>query len=191
MRSTEEATDSATPTADSDSGARWRVCLHEAGHIVAGRLALKRAVRAVVFDDNVGAAYLDIDGAIPGTFGEALAIACGPAAEALADKHAPPRVPPVPVLTATYPGVATPLKAQLPQSPPDAVAIAGWCIGGVESQPDRWVRRHNWIHREARIFVSRHRQEIVEAARDLYGRGIATLQAGTHDPTTLHPRVGE
>jgi hypothetical protein len=156
---------------------RWKTCLHEAGHAVAGRLPLKRTIKAVVYSDDVGAAYLEIDGGIPRTFEEALAVAAGPAAESLADQYAAPQVQPAPALEAAYPEPSVPLKAQLRQSPSDAVAIARWCIGGVEKQPDRWIRRYNWIHREARILVARHRQEIVEAAVDLFRQGAVTLQA--------------
>lgn len=166
---------SKAPRAGGDNAARWRVCMHEAGHAVAGRAALKRAVRAVVYDDNVGAAYLGIADASPRTFEEALAVAAGPAAEALADKYVPPQVPPPVALEAAYPELAKPLIAQLRQSPSDAVAIARWCIRGVEKQPERWANRYNWIHREARIFVARHQQEIVDIATGLFTRGIMTL----------------
>jgi hypothetical protein len=57
------------------------------------------------------------------------------------------------------------------------VAIAGWCIAGIETQPERWANRFHWIHREAQIFVARHQQEIVETATALFARGITTLPA--------------
>ncbi len=163
--------------AQEDAGVRrWKTCLHEAGHAVAGRRLLKRTVTAAVYEDDMGAAYLGAEDAIPRTFEEALSIAAGPAAEALADVHAVPQVsPPAPALTVTYPESATPLVAQLRQSPPDHVAIARWCIGGVENQTERWANRFHWIHREAELFVARHQQEIVDAAEGLYTDGIITL----------------
>lgn len=160
---------------------RWKTCLHEAGHAVAGQRLLKRTVKAAVYDVGLGAAYVDIDGGIPRTFEEALVIAAGPAAESLTKKHFAPEVPPPPALKAAYPESAPPLMAQLRQSPSDAVAIARWCIGGVEGQPDRWSSRFYWIHREAGIFVARHGQEIVEVARGLFSHGIVTLLATDQD----------
>jgi len=162
---------------------RWKTCLHEAGHAVAGSLLLKRAIKAVVYDDDVGAAYLEIDGAIPRTFEEALAVAAGTAAESLADQYAAPQTRPATAMVSAYPESTAPLEAQLRQSPPDAVAIARWCIGGVEEQPERWVRRFHWIHREALILVARHRQEIVEAATGLFGQGIISLGTAITSPT--------
>lgn len=161
---------------------RWRVCLHEAGHAVAGRLVLKRGVRAVVYDDNVGGAYVDVS--IPRTFEEALVIAAGPAAESLVEKYPAPEVPPPPALKTTYRKTTAPLMADLRQSPSDAAAIARWCIGGVEGQPERWSSRFYWIHREADLFVTRHQGEIVDAATGLYQRGIVTLEA---DPVRPRP----
>ena len=164
--------------ADGDSTARWRVCLHEAGHSVAGRVMLKRSVKAIVYDDNHGAAYLDIDDAIPRTYGEALAVAAGPAAEALANEHVPPpHAPPATALTTAYPESTAPLVAQMKRSPTDAMGIARWCIGGFESHPDRWVGRFNMIHRDARILVARHQTEIIDVATGLFTGSIVTLPA--------------
>jgi hypothetical protein len=156
---------------------RWRVCIHEAGHAVAGRQLLKCTVRTVVFDDGIGAADIGIDTTALRTFEEALAVAAGPAAEFLAEKCAPPQVPPSAPLETLYPERALPLKAQLQKAPSDAVAIARWCIRGIEKEPDRWANRFHWIHREARIFVARHHQEIVEVATDLFTERILTLPA--------------
>ena len=157
---------------------RWKTSLHEAGHAVAGRVALKRAGKAAVYDANYGAAYLGRDDAIPRTFEEALAVAAGPAAEALAESHpAPQATPPPPPLTATYPEAVAPLVEQLRQSPRDSVALARWCIRGTEDQPERWTKRVYWIRREADLFVARHQREIVDAAEGLYAHGFITLEA--------------
>ncbi len=73
---------------------RWRVCIHEAGHAVAGHQLLKCTARTVVFDDGVGAADIGVDTTDLRTFEEVLAVAAGPAAEFLAEKCALPDVPP-------------------------------------------------------------------------------------------------
>jgi len=156
---------------------RWRTSLHEAGHGVAGRVLLNCAVKAVVYEADVGAAYLELEAAVPRTFQEVLMIAVGPAAETLVDGHAPPLESPPPPLTEAYPEEAAPLVSQLRQSPSDAVRIAQWCVRGIECQPERWAKRFYWIHREADLFVARHQREIVEVAAGLYQRGIVTLEA--------------
>jgi hypothetical protein len=76
-----------------------------------------------------------------------------------------------------YPDPAAALKKGLRESLPDASAIARWCTAGVEGQPERWVSRFHWIHREARLFVAAHREQIVQTAAILYARGIVTLPA--------------
>jgi hypothetical protein len=53
----------------------------------------------------------------------------------------PGRQRPTPALVAAYPEPAKSLMTQLRQSLPDAVAIARWCICGIEKQPERWDRR--------------------------------------------------
>ena len=161
-------------TREPSAVARWRTCLHEAGHAVAGQALSTRPVKAAVYDDNLGAAYLDFSG-VPRTFEEALAVAAGPAAEELAELHAPPQATPPVALAVAYPERTGPLMAQLRESLSDTVAIARWCIGGIENQPDRWAKRPCWIHREARFFVSQHQHEIVEVAKRLFGTGLATL----------------
>jgi hypothetical protein len=171
--------------AQETSVTRWRSRLHEAGHAVAGHRLLKRTVMAAVYEDGVGAAYLDIKAAIPRTFEEALAIAAGPAVEALADVNAPPQeLPPAPPLTATHPEAVAPLVAQLRQSPRDAEAIARWCIRGIEDEPERRIKRFHWIRRQADLFVTRNQQEIVDVAAGLYERGVITLEAEPVRPTS-------
>jgi hypothetical protein len=156
--------------------------LGAAGHAVAGRHLLRRTARAVVFDDPCGLADLGGNGGVPASFLEALAVAAGPAAEALADLNAPHEAPlPLP-LEVAYAEQVKPLREKLQHCMPDHIALARWCIGGIEKQPDRWANRHNWIHREARIFVARNREEIVEIARRLFPNGLATLSVETEPP---------
>lgn len=174
-------------TSDDTTARKWRTCLHEAAHVTAGQLLLKRTVKAIVYEAGAGAAYLGFDDAIPRTFEEALAVAAGSAAEVLVNIHTPPQptlLSPSPIsLSAAYPESTAPLLVQLRQSPSDAVLLAQWCIRNVETQPHRWVSRFNWIHREARIFVARHQQEIVDVATELFNNGIVTLEAPTETST--------
>ena len=172
-----EAAQAAQALADANRQARWRTCLHEAGHAVAGRVLLGDVARAVVFGDGCGAAYLRSDASSHASFEQALAIATGPAAEMLASRYTPPNGAPARALEAAYGEPAAALRKGLRESPTDADAIARWCIAGVEDQPERWVNRFHWIHREARLFVAEHQDQIVETAAALYGRGIVTLPA--------------
>lgn len=172
-----EAAQAARTASDADRQARWRTCLHEAGHAVAGRVLLGDTARVVVFTDDCGAAYLGRDASAPVSFEEVLAIAVGPAAEMLASRYTPPEAAPAPDIEETYPEPAGALKKGLRESLPDATAIARWCIARVEGQPDRWAGRCHWIRREARLFVARHQSQIVEAATHLFVRGIITLPA--------------
>lgn len=157
--------------------ARWQVCLHEAGHAVAAQALLKRVASAVVFDDGSGAAYYRRDPENPRMFESAMVLAAGEAASALADHHAPPQVEPAPPWESSCPEKVRPMVATVKETPSDPVALAHWCVRGVETQPERWANRYHWIRREARLFVARHQQEIVEVAAGLYARGIITLQA--------------
>ena len=173
-------TEGQVPAACTEPGvaARWRVCLHEAGHAVAGRRLLRQTARAVVFDDGSGMADHGGNGDAPTSFKEALAVAAGPAAKALADHHVPPKQPLSVPLEITHAEQIKHLRHRLRECLPDHVALARWCIGGIEEQPDRWTKRYNWIQREARIFVARHQQEIVRAAAALFVRGITSLPGG-------------
>ena len=172
-----EAAQAAPAIEDADRQARWRTCLHEAGHAVAGRALLGDTARAVVFGDDCGGAYLGSDASALATFEQALAVAAGPAAEMLASRYTPPDGAPAKALETAYGEPAAALRKELRESPTDAAAVARWCIAGVEDQPERWVNRFHWIHREARLFVAGHRDQVVETAAALYGRGIVTLPA--------------
>jgi hypothetical protein len=165
---------------------RWRISLHEGGHAVAGRRLLGQTARAVVYDDNCGAAYTGSGGVEAQLFEDALTIAAGPAAEALAADVAPPSLPSAPPLEATYGEGAKFIKEDMRRSLRDPVIIARWCIAGVEGEPDRWANRFFWLQREAAIFVAMHRRAIVQAATDLFAHGIVTLPAEPAQKGTEH-----
>jgi hypothetical protein len=172
-----EVPQAAPALADANREARWRTCLHEAGHAVAGQILLGGTTRAVVLRDHCGAAYLGGDERAPVSFERVLAVAVGAAAELLAARHAPPEAVPGPALEVAYPEPVAALREEVWESPADATTIARWCIAGVEERPERSVGRFHWIHREARLFVARHRREITQSAAGLYARGIITLPA--------------
>jgi len=149
---------------------RWVTAVHEAGHIVASQVLGGQSVGAVLFSAGGGAAYVGKLGA----FEDALMTACGPAAERLAEVHSPPDVADrddLPVAETIDCDAAEDLRVDL--GPSDDRCIAEWAITGYESEPDRWARRHAWIHREADLLVKRHERAILAVASELYAHGVA------------------
>ncbi len=157
---------------------RWRTCLHEAGHVVAGVALLKQTSRAAVFSDGGGVACLGGGSDVPQTDEEALAVAAGIAAGALSHEYQPPQVQPLPPVEDRYPELASRLKARSGTTMSDDEAIARWCIQGVEGRPHRWKRRHDRLHDQAASFVTVYTGKILEVATALFGCGVITLPAG-------------
>ena len=167
----------AVATLSVDNNMMWRTCLHEAGHVVAGQMLLKRVVGAMVFSDASGVTNMGAGTAVPRSFGEAMATAAGIAAGTLASHYAPPDIPlPIP-LDKAYPEAVEPAQAAIATVISDDVAIARWCIQGRETQPDMWAKHHDWVHSSAQEFVLENRHAIIEVATVLYGCGIITLPA--------------
>lgn len=163
---------------------RWITAIHEAGHAVAGFVLTRTRVVMTLHEDG-GAAWPLQD--MPPT-DRAIMTAAGPLAEALAARHAPPEVPLTvaaasPSMPPSLPTIeslgtsetAAELKSDLARSPSDHVAIARWCIEGIETQPERWAQRHAWLQTLAARLVRDHEQQIVEAARVLYLRGVVSV----------------
>lgn len=164
---------------------RWVVSIHEAGHAVAAFALTGTRVVMTLHEDGGGAAW-PLRNLSPTD--QAIMTAAGPLAEPLAERYAEPDVPPpiagpgkwppprLPTLeTAATAETAAELKSDLARSPSDHVAIARWCIAGVERDPERWAQRHAWVHTLAERLVRDHEEHIVEAARVLYLRGVASV----------------
>ncbi|MBL9033099.1 MAG: hypothetical protein JNM80_15485 [Phycisphaerae bacterium] len=92
---------------------------------------------------------------------------------AAASPSTPPSLPTIESLGTSE--AAAELKSDLARSPSDHVAIARWCIEGIEDQPERWAQRHAWLQTLAARLVRDHEQQIVEAARALYLRGVVSV----------------
>ena len=154
---------------------RWRIALHEAGHVVAGAFfANGTPAGAVLLPEGGGLAYLTA-GDAPRTFGEALAVAAGLAAEALVADCDPPAVgdtiqadAPTPELTACVERAEADYKKALP----DDTRLARWACETLPGHPERWAGRVYWIRAAADDFVRRHAAEIVAVAGELYRLGI-------------------
>ena len=164
---------------------RWITAIHEAGHAVAGFVLTGTRVVMTLHEDGGGAAWPLED--LPPT-DRAIMTAAGPLAEPLATRHSPPEItvavagdsPSPPHALPTIESVGTSetaveLKSDLAKSPSDHVAIARWCIAGVEDRPERWAQRHAWVHTLARRIISDHEKHIVEVARVLYLRGVVSV----------------
>ena len=176
MSSSPPETAPALPIADRK--ARWRTCIHEGAHMVAGGRLLGQTTRAAVFNDASGVADVgDGENDVPTSFKDALVTAAGSAAEFLADLYPPPQVAlPVP-LEVAYPESAGRLLTSVATMMTDDVAVARWCIRGRETQPDLWAGRHEWVRSGATEFVIENRHQVIEVATSLYGRGIVSLPA--------------
>ena len=169
-----------SPPVRADDGlqAKWRICLHEAGHLLAGVRLLGHTSQAMTFRDNIGLAYIGVGG-IPRTDAEATAVAVGEVAEALSRKYSPPQVEMRTCPDAERPEYVDRIKAgQFDDSfMPDAMAIARWCIADCESRPYRWKRRYEWLYDQADAFVEEHELQILSLAQQLFSSGSLTVSA--------------
>lgn len=155
---------------------RWRVACHEAGHILAAVLLKNDSASGVVLNSEMGCSFVDIADPLR-SFDDALIVAAGPAAQRLADTHRPPSESPLPASVVDPAAPASQsmhaeILADIPNSPPDSVRIARWCCDACPDQPDRWPARHAWIMNEAEHLVRINTPEILDAARELFLRGI-------------------
>jgi len=153
---------------------RWKLALHEAGHLVVGCITSDRytAGAQILLNECAPCAYLpeqDDD------FLCAAATAAGRAAEALAEQHDPPAVPrsrgkPSPELRTR--ALRKALTSDRRMSMPDTVFLARWAIAHVEDEPLRWAQRLRWIYRVAEHYIGQHAGAVLALARILYVQGI-------------------
>lgn len=157
---------------------RWTLSLHEAGHAVAAHALTGARATATLHDGGGGASWPSAD--MNPTDG-AIMTAAGPLAELLADRHAAPELwpaiasrPPT-VETIASAETANELRREMVRAVPDHVALARFCITGIEHQPERWAQRHTWIRSVAQRLINSHENSIVEAAQVLYLRGVVSV----------------
>lgn len=162
---------------------RWTLSLHEAGHAVAAWALTGTQAIATLHDGAAGAAW-PLEDLSPTD--RAIMTAVGPLSEALAHRHSepetvrhiagdmPPRALPT-VETIASVEMATALRRGRSRAIPDHVALARFCIAGVERHPARWAQRHAWIQSLAKRLISSHEKSIVEVARVLYLRGVVSV----------------
>lgn len=156
---------------------RWTLSLHEAGHAVAA-CSLTGARATATLHDAGGACWPSAD---MSPTDRAIMTAAGPLAELLADRHVAPELPrpiadrPPTAETIASAETATELGQEIVHAVPDHVALARFCIAGVERQPERWAQRHTWIQSLSQRLIRAHENSIVEAARVLYLRGVVSV----------------
>ena len=169
---------------------RWSVCIHEAGHAVAARHLLGTAApRATVFDLGGGVGGMTDDGGdsrIPKTFGGAVVIAAGKAAERFAASTPAPIVTPsrpIQKLETIAPLEAARLSKYMPDIQSDEQTLAEWCVvlpttarQARAHDPRRWRERLLRAKWAARQFVIEHRIEILRVAERLYREGAVILE---------------
>ena len=177
------------------------VALHEAGHAIAALILLDAAEVVAYVEDDRGHAHIHTSHP-PANFGEAVAIAAGPAAEALApwvDLGPPPIAggsrragEPATMAEAIAFDAERTVARSIDWTPTDAERIAAWCTGSawLAEHPDEWAERHRDVQRAAQRFVREHRSAIVDLAQRLYCNGIATAVAAVFPvPITITKEI--
>lgn len=162
---------------------RWTLSLHEAGHAVAASVLTGTRAIATLHGGTDGAAWPLED---MSATDRAIMTAVGPLAEALACRYSapaaaadvsgrtpPPALPTVESIAGAE--MANELGREISRALPDPVALARFCIAGIEHHPERWAQRHAWVQSLARRLIRDHEKHIVEAARVLYLRGVASV----------------
>lgn len=162
---------------------RWTLSLHEAGHAVAASVLTGTRAIATLHNGTGGAAWPLED---MSATDRAIMTAVGPLAEALAGRYSAPavaadvdsRMTPTALPTVeTIAGaeMANELGREISRALPDPVALARFCIAGIEHQPERWAQRHAWVQSLARRLIRDREKQIVDAARVLYLRGVVSV----------------
>lgn len=166
---------------------RWRTCLHEAGHAVAalGLLGAERA-GAVIWRGGGAADVGGDDGADPPSFRSAVVAAAGRHAERLAIECPAPRSRPAklerrPDTARTMARLSSEAAAALS----DDDAIRAWSMAGPGLDWRQWRRRLVTTHWAARQFVREHQVAIIETARELYRRGVISIERSDVTPRTV------
>ena len=156
---------------------RWRVSLHEAGHLIVGLVLTpprqRGLVAAVVLDGGGGLAYAPLG---LRSIDEMTMVAAGRAAEKFSERVKPPGPAPRAgaLERAVLDTVVAGVKADFAAGGTDDVEIARFCIAGVEHQPDEWIGRHSRIRFYAQLLVNDHAVRIVAAADTLFRTGLLT-----------------
>lgn len=157
---------------------RWTLSLHEAGHAVAAHALTGAKATATLHYGGGGASWPSAD---MNPTDRAIMTAAGPLAELLADRYTAPELSPSSAArpptaeTIVSPETATALRRELVRAVPDHVALARFCIAGVEHQPERWAQRHVWIRSVTQRLIQSHKTSIVDAARVLFLRGVVSV----------------
>ncbi|NLF09678.1 MAG: hypothetical protein GX594_17105 [Pirellulaceae bacterium] len=164
-----------------DLQTRWRVSIHESGHLAVGLLlAADPSERAAaIIESRAGDGCAPIPKSL-GHFDRMIAVASGPAADEMLEREP---VPPLPVTRGRPVNVSSlPVFPDEPReggegtakekSDPDEVRIAEWCIEGCARRPWEWLRNHENITTEARRMVMEHRAAILAVAREVFRDGV-------------------
>jgi len=133
---------------------------------------------AVLLLNGAGMCYMNTPDVLL-IFSQALTVACGPTAEALADIYPAPvdttRSSPTPETAE----LAARAAAEYQATQTDGMRLARWACENCPDQPERWARRAVWLRYEAGLFVRAHALEIVRVATDLFVRGFVHHQSHT------------
>jgi len=162
--------------------ARWRVCLHEAGHLVAALDAgeargLRMAVRAAILDRTETG--LTICGPSFPLEESAVQVACGTAAERLAGTYAPPaRAPAAGLVQKQLPADFAQWNLRtFPPESRDGDTLVKYLLALVrkDADPGSLTKWAGWIAIEVESVMARREYPILAAARRLYAEGFLKL----------------
>lgn len=167
---------------------RARVASHEAGHVRAA-VAGQRYVAAAA-DGNGGYAVWGSKGMDSETL--ALAAACGPEAERLADRIEWPHITDsAEAPTPAHANLLAHCREESPAWPSDYEVMKRWATSTAEESD--WAPRMNLLRRRAQLFVGQHAAEITNLAIVIYAKGailpseVAALVPSFLPPPTTAP----
>ena len=168
---------------------RWRIALHESGHLVCGRTLSKWSltVRAALLPDGSAAAGMADAHPALSPFRDAAMRAAGRRAEGLARLFGPPEKRER--TDAPSPSADAPERLPKKQArqivenfrrskhfEPDGYMVAHFCVGSGEAGPREWGKVYRRVHAQSRLSVWIHRREIVAVAERLFLDGAVVLE---------------
>jgi len=152
---------------------RWRISLHEAGHVIAWcALSGRRDTAGVCLDGGGGLAYVG-DGA--GRVESGAILMAGNLAGELAERYPAPTERPTPVdCTAESDSLGAKLHDDLRQAVPDDEKVAKLCTNEAHMNLAVWTDRFHAMETLAQSILAANEAAIIEVARKLFLRGCVT-----------------
>ncbi len=165
--------------AKNEKAKRWRLALHEAGHLVTFRNLCLWNERCAAYIRDGGGYCEPPTHLTDANF--AIGIAAGIYAERLAKRFQAPRARPAPAPTPATGATAEQLRAAAVVDdtlrhirrcgPDDDLILARLCVKYAPGDPADWAERHAYFKQRARALVRKHAAEIQRVAVCLFKTG--------------------